>query len=377
LASVTRAKQSNHRRGQNQHYNVNNNNNMQTSSDIIQRILETLSKMETSPSPYIKPTAVTYTCVITALSKSERKDAAVIAQQLLERMKRRYIFYDEEECQPDVVAYTAVMSCWGATTTMTTSNEKSDAAGAAERVLALLKEMKEQEPPITPNAMTYTAVLKAQAKSQQAGNSGVNPERVLQEMETQFQAGNKAVEPTTIHYNVVMDGYAKGPSAEKAQDVQRLYRGMLALRRENTRPNIITYNTMLRACANTFGDKQIKQIAMGIALNTFRLIVKSNKNNDESSVRPSSITFLFFLKATRKLIPKEIEPEKRSMILERTVSYCCELGLMNDYVLGQVKSICSIQELTDLFQRLAGNELHEFSQTMRASDLPPAWTRNA
>lgn len=323
------------------------------------RALKTLDMMEEAAlsNPGVKPTAVTYTCVMTALSTCGHKNAAEEAEKLLARMIEKYEDGDED-CKPDVVAFTAAMSCWA-------RSGKSQIVD--EKALSLLERMKQLTAQgydgVAPNALTYTSVLKALVKSQKP-TAPSQAEQILEEMEAEFQAGNADVEPTTIHYNVVMDTVARSPVMMKAGFVEKLHQNMLSLDRTGTQPDIITYNTMLRACCHTFGDARVRDPAMGIIANVIQIISKSK------TVRPDSVTCLFFIKGIGKLVHKK-DP-KRLTMLESAVQYCGRRGLMNDLVLDQVKAaVDNEEELAKLLK------LDKASSKMKALDLPKEWTKNS
>jgi pentatricopeptide repeat protein len=319
------------------------------------RALKLLEVMEGNPE--LQPNTVTYTTVMSALSKCGYKNAPKEAQNLLDRMIARYDAGDMD-CRPDTVAFTAVISCWAR------GFEHDDADEKALDLLQLMKDMGELAPP---NAMTYTSVLKALSRSQK-GTSSNKAEELLNEMEEAYQAGNAALEPTSIHYNVVLDVHAKSPNYDKAVRADNLYRAMKEVQRKHTQPNIVTYNSLLRACANTFGNPQTKKKALSIANDAFQSILTS-----ETGVEPSSITFVFFIKAIRKLLAPS---EQRSEMLAKSFRYCCQLGLLNDVVLQQVKLACSSKnELSALLEMANVNDIA--ANEMESSNLPAEWSRNA
>ena len=138
------------------------------------RALKLLERMETS----VVPNAVTYTTVMTTLSRCGYRNAAHEAQKLLDRMIVNYQA-GNEDCKPDTVAFTAVISCWAR------GYEEED---ADEKALALLEQMKTMDD-LEPNALTYTSVLKALARSQK-GAAVQKAEELLNEMESAYQHGN-------------------------------------------------------------------------------------------------------------------------------------------------------------------------------------------
>jgi hypothetical protein len=62
------------------------------------------------------------------------------------------------------------------------------------------------------------------------------------------------------------------------------------------RPDIITYNSVINAAANSFGDNFLKKKAFHIALESFKKALSS------THVQRTSRTYFLFLKAVRKLV---------------------------------------------------------------------------
>jgi len=316
---------------------------------------------------HLSPNTVTYTNVITALCNSGDPKAAMKAEILLNNMIDRY----ENEggvciCIPDTVTFTAVITCWG-------RGYQHDEG--PNRALALLGRMQQMGDLAPPNALTYISVLKALAHSQTS--TGVDTATsLLKEMIDAYDNGNFALEPTTIHYNIVLDVFAKSSHHDKAVQAYDLYEQMLAQNSTKIQPNIITYNSILRACANTFGSPETKSKAFVITMRIFDKIIKTCK--------PSSITFLFLLKALRKLDTSDKNSNSENTqwkYFVQSFQYCCKLGLVNDIVLGQVKLACSNeQQRQDLFpSKIVQNHAVRMpdDDDWSAADLPTKWTNKA
>mmetsp|Transcript_6213 Transcript_6213/g.9550 ORF Transcript_6213/g.9550 Transcript_6213/m.9550 type:complete len:718 (-) Transcript_6213:54-2207(-) len=309
---------------------------------------------------HLRPNTVTYTNVITSLCHSSSPQAATQAEAILEKMIDRY----EKEgatcnCIPDTVAFTAVITCWAR------GYEHND---GSDRALALMERMKMMGDVAPPNALTYTSVLKAMTERQTSASADIATS-LLEEMIEAYQSGNTALEPTSIHYNVVLDVYAKSPHFDKAVRAYDLYQKMVAQNTTSTQANIVTYNSILRACANTFGSPTNKKKAREIAVKTFDKILKT--------CQPSSITFLFFFKALRKLQTTSTLEGKQWQAFVKTFQYCCQLGLVNDFVLDQAKRACrNTQQQRDLFSSLDKLHIQNFKD-LKAVDLPSEWTKNA
>lgn len=321
-------------------------------------LLERMER-ECESRPEVTPNAKTYTCVICAMAKSRRQTDALEANRILERMWSRYQDGDNS-AKPDAVAFTAVISCWSSI-----NQQHGRDYGADEVVLELLERMKtlgeQGHEDMAPNARTYTSVLKTLSNSQKS-YAYDKAMWLLDEMETSFQEGNLAVEPSNFHYNAILDLIARGSFLDKVGPATELFREMKALGRESVRPNIITYNSLLRVCANTYGGSEEKQEALKLAIELFRKVLR------DDSMEASSITFLFFFKCVRK--HGRVDPQFQLKVFQHSFDYCCKRGLLSDYILAQLKMALT----ADVLKGLLG--LESIPNELSVSDLPSEWSRN-
>lgn len=210
--------------------------------------------------------------------------------------------------KPDTIAFSTVIQAWA---------RERDAPHAAQHALDLLEQMKllnkkeELELDVAPNAVTYTSVIRALGNSRDA-NATTIAQGLLEEIPPQ---------PTTIHYNAVIDAHAKSPNCDKAECAWQLMQTMKA---RNVPIDIITQNSVLAACANTFGGDSSKQRALDICN-----AVYSEITNHEAT----PITYFFLLKAFWKLVPPG---NVRWSMIQGAFDKCCQLGLLSERVLGQL-----------------------------------------
>ena len=118
------------------------------------------------------------------------------------------------------------------------------------------------------------------------------------------------------------------------------------------KPDTITYNSVISAAANSFGDKKIKKMAFSIALNAFRKLHLSESDN----IRPTSVTYTHFIKALRKLTRAG---EARDGMLKRSFELGSKNGLINRYVLSQLKLACSPEVYQEIISQCGQNILDE------------------
>jgi hypothetical protein len=201
------------------------------------------------------------------------------------------------------------------------------------------------------------------------------------------------VRPTYIHYNCVLNGYAKCDRANKALLANTLLNEMKHHSRLDCHPDTTSYNTVLAACANagrTWSDQ-----SFAIALDAFKTVVSDSKKKkmnhttttqrqdeggspprapDTIALQPTSTTFAQFAKASRRLLPR---PQQHS-ILAKTMLLCLEWGVLHKLVVQQGQLACRDQ---NEWQALAG-ELNDYVKWQDDFDkykskVPTQWTANA
>lgn len=303
------------------------------------------------------PNRFAYTAVMSSLAKAGQAEKAEI---ILNDMMDAYAS-GNLDLKPDTVAFSSVMDGWARLSSV-------DKPKCAERAMVLLERMKELElEGMGPNARTYTSVLTALAKSG-TWDACERARRLLNEMEVEYEEGNAVLRPSTIHYNTVLNAYARSPRADKALKAARFLQLMQQHPSVHCRPDIISYNSLLMACANAFGNGALKDKSFDIAMDTF----KAAMTQTDGSVRPTSTTFSHFMKASRRLLGK---PQQKN-VLFKTLKICCEKGLLNEVVVQQVQSACQ----TDEEWKEIGGSVSNYvglKEKMRISLVPQEWICNA
>jgi hypothetical protein len=290
------------------------------------------------------------------MSALARSGAAQEANDLLDRMIERYFQEGDESVKPDTVSFACVIDGWA----------RSQSSQAGNKALALLEQMKalsttHDDQWMAPNSQTYTSVLSALGRCRE-WNSCLTAEALLHEIEESDFPG---VSPSIIHYNAVLDAYAKSARADKAIYAHKILEKLK--NNPDIQPNTITYNSVISTCANTFGDSSLRQKAFKIALDSFRMILQDHE--------PSSVSFSLFFKAIRKLIPTD--HATRFPLLQKCFRDCCNRGLLNEVVLHQVQRACTDeQQMQQLIPSVSAGGL-ESNFSILLLSLPAAWTVNA
>jgi pentatricopeptide repeat protein len=311
--------------------------------------------LDTMTSKGLVPNRFTYTAVMSSLAKSGK---APKAELILNEMMEAYE-NGNDNLKPDTVAFSSVMDGWARLSSV-------DKPECAERALKLLARMKGLEHlGMGPNERTYTSVLTALAKSG-SWEACERARQLLAEIEATYESGNALFRPTTIHYNTVLNAYARSPRADKALKAAAFMQMMN--NHPTCRPDIITYNSLLMCCANAFGNAELKQKSFNIALEAF----KGTMIGEDTSLRPTSTTFAHFCKASRRLL----QPQQQIPVLRKTLKLCCEKGLLNQVVVQQVQTTCGSEEEW----REVGGEVATYvgwKEQLTVSRIPNSWKCHA
>ena len=165
----------------------------------------------------------------------------------------------------------------------------------------------------------------------------------------------------------MLNAYARSPRADKALKAAGLLREMKEHNKRNCRPDIISYNTLLLACSNAFGNEELRQRSYIIAVEAFKAAMVGAHD-----VQPTSTTFSNFLRASRRLV----DPVKRPSLLRKTFKLCCKLGLVNKAVMSQIKQACLNDEEWGEVVESAAQFIHR-DDRIQISRLPQSWTCHA
>jgi len=309
----------------------------------------------------LQPNKVTYTIVMQALCRDKKPKQAV---ELLEEMIRRS--YACPELRPDVVTFSALIDGWA----NAADRLPREAVDAVFGLLDRMKEMAEEYPDCAPNERTYTSVLSALARSRQ-WEAGPRAEQVLREMR------DRGCPPSVIHWNAVLNAYAKSPRSDKVTLARRIWATMMANNNSydngDAAPDGITYNTLLNVAAQSWGgDVEIQKSSLQMGFDVFRALQRDH------NCRANSLTFLYLFKVIRKFMPvaEETAKERRWEIIQRIFELCCQQGCLNDYII-QALLDSRMGLAVEQKKALLGGENWPVDRADVLSVLPPEWSRHA
>jgi len=318
-----------------------------------------LKKMEDQQ---LQPNLVTYTSVMAALCWSGKpQDAHDLLLNLLKRFEQQEAIVRDSPSasamllKPDTIAFSAVMDGWV---------KNSHIPKSTERVMELLKIMKEWEArghlDMGPNSRTYTSVISALAKSR-TWDACVEARNLLREIPDDGAS--------VIHYNAVFDAFAKSPRADKARHAKKLLDEMVADHQAGNaiEPDIISYNSVMSACAGSFGSPELRKESLTTATAIFTHICQSDH------LDPSPYTFSVMIKAFRKLVADD---DTRYKFVSKVFQLCCRNGKLNAGVWQQVRKTIPMNDANEeVWKTLIGKD--RYKPEVQLSDLPQNWKYNS
>ena len=322
---------------------------------ILKRLLE-FHEMN----PDVKPDSRSFSHIIDYYARSRECDAGKKAEWLLMGMikmyERGYV-----DVLPNIFPFTAVISTYA-------KAQDKDAGINSERVLHRLEHFnkKFKIKQLAPNAFVMNTVLHAWSKSGHP-MPGKRVEEILTYMEEEYTQGNKILEPNTRSYGLALASWAKSLSPDKAEKARYVLERMKKACVGNgvVTMNVHCYNTVLNAAAFTDGGVDTRTKAFNIATIIMEELLQSE------SIQPISSSFGTYLKACGKLsLPRDlVEPE-----IAKAFNNCRELGLVNDFVLTQVRYSTCIQQYHALLGDFANTK--KFNEKITMKDIPSDWKRN-
>jgi hypothetical protein len=173
----------------------------------------------------------------TALVKSKKWNAPMLAESILERMislSRQ----ENPDIRPSAYTFNAVIGSWEAAAAI--SSPKSQLNGAPERGLALLEQLKGLYAAgwgddLMPDKNTYRRVMNLYAH---AGN-GDKVEALLQELyELYRDHGHRTLQPTTPMFSLVLYAWSKSKDPDAAERAEMILDRMLEMEKNNVFPGL-------------------------------------------------------------------------------------------------------------------------------------------
>jgi hypothetical protein len=182
---------------------------------------------------------------------------------------------------------------------------------------------------------------------------------MLARLERGFLAGDESLRPDTIVYNQIIDYWAKTQSVRgyflRARDVLDRQIKMYSHGVRKCKPDVMSYTSVIAACASTFGSWGEKKYAFELAHKTFMECCENTEPND--------VTYGIMFKAVGRLIQSRKERDRYAKIL---FGLACDDGYLGEMAFGRFKDAVSKKLFDDMTH---GARTY--------ADLPAEWKRNA
>jgi len=214
-------------------------NNVQARQQI-ERIVDNMVELSSNGNEEVYPDRYTINMLLTAIGQSARKDSVRKSYYILMNMEEEYGKFG---VTPDSTSFNLVLRCY----------TKSRDIQAGEKALKLLDIMenrfKNGDRNVRPDAYTYSTVIDSLISP--TSDSGRAAEDVILRME-QLHTSHNGEMPSTPVYNALIKAYASTNELESIYRAQEIIEHMeknFAAGNSLLKPNIVTYNSVLKAYA--------------------------------------------------------------------------------------------------------------------------------
>ena len=315
------------------------------------------------PRVRVKPNVRSFSTVMDALARAGDLESAQRAEELLYELQKLYETTQEWAMEPNLITYNTLLSAYAS-------------CGEARKCLRIIRDM-----PMAPDIISHNAVLHALARSSDEPNlagpraeeylrtiTNVRPNarsystcmdawsqsgqperayRLLQEIVQVYRDSGRdpSLRPNAVTYSTVIHGYAVSKDPQKAVRAYQVWQDMI---KEGVKPNQVTLNNVLNACATTRPSTAIVR----------RMIQTLYKHALEQG-QPDEITFGIVLKACESFLDDPpVQPTE-------VFAEACRRGVVSPGVLHQLRQAVP----SETFRKLVGD-------AGNWAELPPSWRTN-
>jgi hypothetical protein len=357
---------------------------------------EALLKEMQSHEQNATPDTISYNICMNAWAKTGDKYAASRAEMLLKEMQDHFHNGNFRQ-KPTFVSFTTVIHAWALSSDL-------DGPTRAEAILDLMEELSAIDESFRPNAKTFGAVMNAWSRCS-LPNSASKAEDLLHRMINLCKEGDKSVRPTTVHFALCIKAWSNNGTRGCSTRAMALLRQMHNFQEKgfNTKPDIGTYNSVLRAIANddnnqkkSYAAKEIldEVTSMGLCSdlvtynNTLRCCCSLVPVDDISrrhalrigtetlllfqnnNVEPDKFTFNFFIKVVDRACRSD---DEKVALIRGALKFCTSSGNFSPVVLSLLKNVLTPAQLCDILN--LDNKCN--LQTLKVEDFPSSWSRNS
>lgn len=335
----------------------------------VQQLLARMEKAYRRGNTKAGPNTISYNVLISALTNLNDREAADHALEILEKMKKLQ-GEGRTNCRPDTVTYTSIINV------VAKKMVGRNATEAAEKVISLLDELEDsyretRDPVLKPNIRTYTAAIHAIARSR------TRPERaeaIMERIETRYASGDKDVQPDCVCYDALINAFGWSDVKGKSVKCYEIYQTMMELYKSRTnvlaRPDIITCNSVLNACAFDHADSDDERASI---LNIVARTLEEFQSSAPKFGWPNHLSYAFALNAIEKHV---LDPQKRADMAEAIFWHCCRSGHVSVLVVTRLHRTLSWKRFAELLGDALSSSAEE-KLHFNYRRLPKEWTRFA
>lgn len=320
--------------------------------------------------PYVRPDTRSFTHIIAHYARAKHMpDAPYRAEYVLNQLISLFRS-GQKNLSPNVYAFTTVMDSYAL-------HNHPDAGEYAERILKNMRKLKYKyhAEKVEINTGVLNVVLHAWLSSGHE-KAGYRASSLLKDMETKADIeGEIELLPNARSYSLVLSCWSKMKSIDKAEQAvkilnhakERENKGLLSLPK-----NDHLHSLVVNTCAFTNGDIDSEKRAFEIAVQIMKELI------NETDIDPTSTLFGWFFQACGRLKTEQTLKEEN---IEWAFTTCCEMGLVNDFVLDRLKGATSeefFQRLTSIpNKKLDDSDTRRIKERLSLNDLPTGWTRSS
>ena len=313
--------------------------------------------------PSVKPDRRSFTNIIAhwCSRSSKELDAPYRAEYLLNRMVSLYK-EGRTNLAPNLYAVTSVIDSYSRA-------KHVDGGRNGERLLKLVRDLGENYniPDMLVTTAVMNSVLFAWANSGDE-NAGYRAMAHLEDMEMQYKIGRLELQPDTKSYGYVLSAWTKSSSPDKARRALQVLRRMEQQQNDGDKAVKVdehAYSLVINTCAFCNAGLEAQREAFDIAVSLFDQMLSS------SDRKPSSLAYGWFLQACGRL---KVSETAKAAAIEKAFTQCCKDGLVNDFVLQNLKRAAEGELFASLLRQL--NIPTEKKSKVTLNQMPLAWKRN-
>jgi len=269
-------------------------------ADMAEQLLYKMQKLYDEGDASMRPDAYSYGSVIALWSRIESENHATAAERADSILQNMIQLYESNPIQladlcPDAQIFSYVISAYA----------KVGGSLAARKALTLLTKM-ESMCKTMPNAITYTTVIKALAKSGDGANAAKQAERILQKMKELYKSGNVNSKPDVVTYNAVINCWAQAnhPNATvRAEsiltDLVRDYKSD-PIKNADLSPDTQIFSTVINVWAQEQQHSPLGNTRAAVKAQSLLADMEQLYADGISNAIPNSITYTTVIKAWAK-----------------------------------------------------------------------------